>query len=64
MLLYRSTSRSTPLYVVTVVLVMVGGGLGAVAQCPWGRDTNLVELQSACLCAINLSQVRIGKTQK
>ena len=27
-------------------------------QCPWGRDPQLAELQSSCLCAINLSQVR------
>jgi len=28
----------------------------AVAQCPWGRDPGLVELQSTCLCAVNTQQ--------
>ena len=26
------------------------------AQCPWGRDPGLVELQSSCLCALNSKQ--------
>jgi len=39
-----------------VTLLLFSPAKTAVAQCPWGRDPNLIELQSACLCAINLSQ--------
>ena len=39
-----------------VTLLLFSPARTAVAQCPWGRDPNLIELQSACLCAINLSQ--------
>jgi len=39
-----------------VTILLFAPARTAVAQCPWGRDPNLIELQSACLCAINLSQ--------
>lgn len=50
--------REFGVVLMAALCMMAGGGHGAVAQCPWGRETSLVELQSACLCAINLSQVR------
>ena len=43
--------------VTCTLLVMLPRVSPAVAQCPWGRDPQLVQLQSSCLCAINLSQV-------
>ena len=54
---YRGVGVGYPLGLVTLLLVSPGSP--AVAQCPWGRDPQLVELQTSCLCAINLSQVII-----
>lgn len=42
--------------VMSTLVLMLPRVSPAVAQCPWGRDPNLVQLQSSCLCAINLSQ--------
>ena len=42
---------------VTTSLVLVLVHLTSIfAQCPWGRDPALVELQSSCLCALNTQQ--------
>merc|ERR1719193_1947422 len=50
--------RRPSMRLVTLVLAVLGSPcvLCAVAQCPWGRDPNLVELRAACLCAVNLAQ--------
>jgi len=55
MLVTIPTTRSMLVTILTTILLFTPART-AVAQCPWGRDPNLVELQSACLCAINLSQ--------
>ena len=48
---------SSPLLLPLLLLLLSSSwSLSAVAQCPWGRDPQLVELQSSCLCAINLNQ--------
>lgn len=38
------------------LLLLLPCVLGAVAQCPWGRDPQLTELRTACLCAANQAQ--------
>ena len=47
------TRPNTTMLLVTTLLTIMAT---VSAQCPWGRDPGLVELQSSCLCALNAKQ--------